>query len=66
MLADELGISITPLREAIRRLSGQGLIVLEGHRNARVAKMNAEEARELFETRVHAGQGGAGATYVRS
>lgn len=51
VLADELGISITPLREAIRRLSGEGLIVLEGHRNARVAEMNADEARELFETR---------------
>jgi DNA-binding GntR family transcriptional regulator len=51
LLADELAISITPLREAIRRLSGEGLIVLEGHRNARVAEMNAAEARELFETR---------------
>jgi DNA-binding GntR family transcriptional regulator len=51
VLADELAISITPLREAIRRLSGEGLIVLEGHRNARVAEMNADEARELFETR---------------
>jgi len=51
VLADELAISITPLREAIRRLSGEGLIVLEGPRNARVAQMNADEARELFETR---------------
>ena len=51
VLADELGISITPLREAIRRLSGEGLIDLEGHRNARVARMDADEARELFETR---------------
>jgi len=50
-LAAELSISITPLREAIRRLSGEGLIILDAHRNARVARMDVEEARELFETR---------------
>jgi DNA-binding GntR family transcriptional regulator len=50
-LADELGISITPLREAIRRLSGEGWIFLEGHRNARVAQMDFDEARQVFEAR---------------
>jgi DNA-binding GntR family transcriptional regulator len=50
-LADELSISITPLREAIRRLSGEGLVVLDAHRNARVAEVSSAEARELFETR---------------
>ncbi|MFD1826502.1 GntR family transcriptional regulator [Mumia zhuanghuii] len=50
-LAASMGISITPLREAIRRLSGEGLVLLEGHRNARVAMMDFAEARQLFETR---------------
>lgn len=50
-LAASMGISITPMREAIRRLSGEGLILLEGHRNARVAQMDFNEARQLFETR---------------
>jgi DNA-binding GntR family transcriptional regulator len=50
-LAASMGISITPLREAIRRLSGEGLVLLEGHRNARVAVMDFVEARQLFETR---------------
>jgi DNA-binding GntR family transcriptional regulator len=50
-IADSLGISITPLREAIRRLSGEGWIVLEGHRNARVAEMDFHEARQVFEAR---------------
>lgn len=50
-LAEELGISITPLREAIRRLSGEGWIVLEGHRNARVARMDFDEARQVLEAR---------------
>jgi DNA-binding GntR family transcriptional regulator len=51
VLADELSISITPLREAIRRLSGEGLVVLDAHRNARVAAMDPREARELVEAR---------------
>ncbi|WP_229052419.1 GntR family transcriptional regulator [Aeromicrobium sp. Leaf350] len=50
-IADQLGISITPLREAVRRLTGEGLIVLDTHRDARVARMDVTEARELFETR---------------
>jgi len=50
-LAAAMGISITPLREAIRRLSGEGLIVLDTHRNARVATMDFDEARQLHETR---------------
>jgi len=50
-LADSLGISITPLREAIRRLSGEGWILLDAHRNARVAKMDFDEARQVFEAR---------------
>lgn len=50
-MAAAFGISITPLREAIRRLSGEGLIVLDTHRNARVASMDYDEAKELFETR---------------
>ena len=52
VLADKLGISITPLREAIRRLSSEGLVDLDAHRNARVAPMGAAEARELFEIRL--------------
>lgn len=50
-LAEALGISITPLREAVRRLSGEGWIVLDAHRNARVAAMDFDEAREIFEAR---------------
>lgn len=50
-LADSLGISITPLREAIRRLSGEGWILLDSHRNARVAEMDFHEARQVFEAR---------------
>lgn len=51
-LAVELGMSLTPLREAVRRLSSEGLIDLDSQRDARVASMSAAEARQLFEVRL--------------
>ncbi|WP_327097565.1 GntR family transcriptional regulator [Nocardia vinacea] len=51
-LADRLSMSITPLREAIRRLSSEGLVAVESHRDVRVAPMSAEEAQQLFEVRL--------------
>lgn len=51
-LAAEMGMSLTPLREAVRRLSSEGLIDLDAQRDARVASMNAGEARQLFEVRL--------------
>jgi DNA-binding GntR family transcriptional regulator len=51
-LADTLGMSITPLREAFRRLSGERLIDLDTFRNARVATTSATEARQLYEVRL--------------
>jgi DNA-binding GntR family transcriptional regulator len=50
-LARELGISTTPLREALRRLMGDRLVELAAHRDARVTRLNAEEARDLLELR---------------
>ncbi|ANS26344.1 GntR family transcriptional regulator [Rhodococcus opacus] len=51
-LADSLKMSITPLREAIRRLSSEGLVEMDSHRDVRVAQMSAQEARQLFEVRL--------------
>jgi DNA-binding GntR family transcriptional regulator len=51
-LAEQMRMSITPLREAIRRLSGEGLIELDNHRDARVSSIGADEARQLFEVRL--------------
>ncbi|GAB3018004.1 transcriptional regulator [Nocardioides flavus (ex Wang et al. 2016)] len=50
-LAADLGISITPLREAVRRLSGEGWVLLDTHRNARVAGLDLAGARQLLEAR---------------
>lgn len=51
-LAESLNMSITPLREAIRRLSSEGLLTVETHRDVRVSVMNSNEARQLFEVRL--------------
>ncbi len=51
VLAKTIGISTTPLREALRRLKTEGLVELDAHRDARVSSLTAEEARDLLEVR---------------
>lgn len=51
-LARSLGISTTPLREALRRLAAEGLVAVESHRDARVTSLTAEESRDLVELRL--------------
>ncbi|MFB9836835.1 GntR family transcriptional regulator [Actinoallomurus acaciae] len=58
-LAASLHMSITPLREALRRLKGEGLVELDVHRDARVAPLHAREARELLEIRMSLDPSGA-------
>lgn len=50
-LAQELGISTTPLREALRRLESEDLVELRSHSDARVTELTAEAARDLLELR---------------
>jgi DNA-binding GntR family transcriptional regulator len=50
-LARTIGMSTTPLREALRRLKQEGLVELDAHRDARVARLDATEARDLIELR---------------
>jgi DNA-binding GntR family transcriptional regulator len=50
-LAPAIGVSTTPLREALRRLKSEGLVELDAHRDARVTALTAEEARDLLEVR---------------
>lgn len=51
-LAAALGISTTPLREALRRLMTEGLVELDSHRDARITDLRAEQARDLLELRL--------------
>lgn len=50
-LAVEIGVSTTPLREALRRLDAEGLVAIDAHRDARVTELTAAEAQGLFEVR---------------
>ena len=50
-LADEMGVSRNPVREAIRALASEGLIEVTARRGAAVATMTEQEARETIEVR---------------
>lgn len=51
-LARALGISRGPLREAIQRLTSDGLVVAVSHRGAYVRSFDAAELAELYEVRI--------------
>lgn len=48
VLAAQLGISRTPLREAIKYLASEGLVELLPNRGAVVASLKAEKVKEIF------------------
>jgi DNA-binding GntR family transcriptional regulator len=48
-LSDALGISRTPLREALKQLASEGLVELRLNRSTIVAPLRAAELAELFE-----------------
>lgn len=47
-LSQRLGMSATPIREAIRILDAEGLLVYEPHRGITVNTMTLDEAAELY------------------
>lgn len=48
-LCETLGISRTPLREAMKVLAAEGLILISPNRGATVARMSPTEIRDTFE-----------------
>jgi DNA-binding GntR family transcriptional regulator len=51
-LARELDAGRTPLREALRLLQHEGLVVSEPHRRVRIAELSSEDAEELWIMRI--------------
>jgi DNA-binding GntR family transcriptional regulator len=51
-LAEQLGISVTPVREALARLASDHVVVLLDHRSVRVATMNIDRFNEIRELRM--------------
>lgn len=47
-LADEFGISRTPMREALKVLAAEGLVVLKPRRGCYVAQMSERDLDEIF------------------
>jgi DNA-binding GntR family transcriptional regulator len=50
-LAAQIGVSRTPVREALMRLESQGLVVLEHYRRGYVAHFTVEDAQEILRLR---------------
>ena len=50
-LADKLGVSRTPIREAIRKLELEGLVVMAPRKGAKVASITERDLNDLLEVR---------------
>ncbi|MFI5957646.1 GntR family transcriptional regulator [Cryptosporangium sp. NPDC051539] len=51
-LADQLGVSRTPLREVLRMLQEEGLVEIEPNQRTRVAGLDPEELDEVYASRI--------------
>ena len=51
VIAEELGVSRGPVREALKLLRGEGLVIEEPHRGAFVARLSAADVRDIFDLR---------------
>jgi DNA-binding GntR family transcriptional regulator len=51
-LAPELGVSVTPVREAVRRLEADGLVEFEAHKSVIVTPLSREELRSIYDVRL--------------
>ncbi|MGH2561037.1 MAG: GntR family transcriptional regulator [Thermomicrobiales bacterium] len=50
-LAQDLGVSLTPVREAVRELAGQGILTVSPNRGPSVRILTPEDALELYSLR---------------
>jgi DNA-binding GntR family transcriptional regulator len=50
-LAEQMGVSRTPVREAIRKLELEGLVVMVPRKGAYVAGLSSEDVKEVLEIR---------------
>src|SRR5271163_789706 len=51
-LAEVLGVSKTPVREALKTLAGAGLVTMSPYRGAVVRVVNDEAARHVYDARL--------------
>lgn len=51
VLADSLGVSRTPVREALHRLSQEGWLKIHARKNIQVRSVSVEDLKEVFQVR---------------
>jgi DNA-binding GntR family transcriptional regulator len=51
-LAEQLGVSRTPIREALYELASDGLVVLYPHKGASVADFSLEDLKDIYSIRI--------------
>lgn len=51
-LAEELGVSRTPIREALHKLDSEGLVTISAYKGATVADFSLEELQEIYCVRI--------------
>lgn len=51
-LANQMGVSRGPVREALARLEREGLVVIERHKGARIASWGRADVEEIFSLRL--------------
>ena len=51
-LAEQLGVSRTPIREALYELASDGLVVLSPHKGASVADFSLEDLKDIYSIRI--------------
>ena len=51
-LAKDLGVSMTPVREALRNLATEGLVTMSTHRGATVTQLDIDDAKEIYRIRL--------------
>lgn len=52
VLAEAIGVSRTPIRDALRKLEADGLVVIQAHLGARVKELKLHEFKDLCEFRL--------------
>ena len=51
-LSEKMGVSRTPIREAMRKLEQEGLVIMEPRKGAQVANITEKNLNDVLEVRI--------------